>query len=65
MVHRSLFLITALGSCLALASCGGPSKTEICRDCAEGSEMKKCRTSYDICKVATYCSVKALKNMCK
>jgi len=49
---------------LCLLGCGGPSKDEICGDCEEGHELKKCRTSYDVCKLVTYCRVKSLKKMC-
>ena len=48
---------------LVLTGCGAPSKDEICGDCS-GQEEKKCRTSYDICKLAAYCRVSMLKNKC-
>ena len=47
-----------------LLGCSGLSKDDICEEC-EGKEEKRCRTSYDVCKLIAFCSVKMMKNRCK
>ena len=47
---------------VCLLGCG-PSKDEVCGEC-EDDKRKKCRTSYDVCRLVTYCRVKSLKKMC-
>jgi len=52
-----------LGAVFVLG-CSGLSKDDICGAC-EGKKEKNCRTSYDVCRLAPYCSVRMLKNKCK
>ena len=62
MPRFKIFFVIVL-SAFTLPGCSGLSKDDVCGDC-EGDKEKKCRTGYDVCKVAPYCSVKMLKK-CK
>lgn len=59
-----IFVMASLLGCTLLLGCSGLSKDDICEAC-EGKEEKRCRTSYDVCKLTIFCTVKMMKNKCK
>ena len=64
MIHLSKTYLMLAFTAALLQGCSGLSKDEICEAC-EGKEEKPCRTTYDVCKLAAFSSVKMMKNRWK
>ncbi|HXS18303.1 MAG TPA: hypothetical protein VN764_13990 [Polyangiaceae bacterium] len=64
MIHLSKTVLILAFTAASLLGCSGLSKDDICEAC-EGKEEKRCRTSYDVCKLTVFCTVSMMKNRCK